>query len=199
MISKALALAALGWHVFPTRRRKPAVKEWPDRATIEPVQLREWWGRWPDADPAIHCGASGLVVLDIDGKPGWTSMAALEERHGGPLPPTLKVRTGRPLGEHWYYRRPDRPCGNGAAIHGLEGLDVRGDRGFVFAPGALHRDHAGETTGATYTLVVRPECPLGVLKDLVAFLPLAPDCICLDGSEAPARHDDTPADLFEVT
>lgn len=198
MLDAALALAAIGWHVLPTRRRKPTISDWPNRATAEPVQLREWWARWPDADPAVHAGGSGLVVLDIDGLPGWRSMPRLEELHGGPLPPTLKVRTGR--GEHWYYRHPGRPSGNATALHGLEGIDIRADRGFVFAPGARHRDKQGNETGRTYTLVVRPRCPMGALKASVSIIPLAPACLLLDPDTRQGRHDKAAgafADVFD--
>jgi len=196
MSAAAIALSSLGWKVFPTLRRKPVVKDWPGLATTDHEQLCAWWERWPDADPAVHAGASGLVVLDIDGAEGWASMPELERINGAWLEPTLKVQTGR--GEHWYYRRPDRPCGNGTAIHGLAGLDVRADRGFVFAPGARHRSKAGDTTGHTYQFIVRPRCPLGVLRHLANSLPIAPACICLDADSRPGRKDDAKGAFADV-
>src|SRR5690606_23609481 len=57
------------------------------------------------------------------------------------LPPTpMATRTAR--GEHRYYRHPGTPVRNRARIAtGDPGilLDVRGDGGFVVAPGSLHQ------------------------------------------------------------
>ena len=39
---------------------------WPQRATCDLDTVRDWWRRWPDAGIAMHVGASGLLVVDVD-------------------------------------------------------------------------------------------------------------------------------------
>jgi len=182
MLDAALRLAALGWRVHPCepRGKRPLLPRWPERATDDPEALRSWWTRWPDANPAVATGeGSGLVVLDIDGDEGWRSMERLEELHGGALPPTLKVATSR--GEHWYFRHPGGHVGNGTAIHGFDGLDVRADGGYVLGAGSVH------PSGHVYEFVVEPNCPLGVLRELVSKLPEAPAVLCGTRTTSRAR------------
>ncbi|MBS2536593.1 bifunctional DNA primase/polymerase [Catenulispora sp. NF23] len=97
----ALALAELGWHVFPlspstkgplanckrcdTKVRTPhpiencsciADGRWCHgvrAATTNPARITAWWRRAPHAVPGIAAGPSGLVLIDID-------------THGEPLP-----------------------------------------------------------------------------------------------------------------
>ena len=133
----ALALADLGWRVHPLepRGKRPLLTAWPERATVDAGVIREWWAEHPDANVGIATGVgSGLVVLDVDGEDGYASLARILS----PLPPTLKVRTGR--GEHWYYRHPGGHVANAAAIEGRAGLDRRGDGGYVVGPGSVHPD-----------------------------------------------------------
>jgi len=69
----ALAYASLGWPVFPVRplQKIPQIKSWPEKATTDPEQIREWWKRFPKANIGIVTGRrSGLVVVDIDPKNG---------------------------------------------------------------------------------------------------------------------------------
>jgi hypothetical protein len=69
-LTRALALARLGWHVFPVRMpdKRPLVK-WHGEATTEAEVIAGWWGiDFPDAAIGIHTGKSDLVVVDIDEK-----------------------------------------------------------------------------------------------------------------------------------
>ena len=73
----ALAAASKGYFVFPCtpRDKLPRVPKseggrgFKD-ATRDEGKILRWWDRWPDANIGIACGASGLVVLDIDSKHG---------------------------------------------------------------------------------------------------------------------------------
>lgn len=104
-----------------------------DRATIE-----RWWKRWPDANVAIVTGAgSGLVVLDVDGYHGGDdTLAELVDEHG-PLPSTLQVVTGGD-GMHYFFAHPGEEIRNTAGRKLGQGLDVRGDGGYVVAAPSLH-------------------------------------------------------------
>ncbi|MEU5215966.1 bifunctional DNA primase/polymerase [Streptomyces sp. NPDC020807] len=150
-VTDALALAALGWHVFPLRveDKRPAVSAWPTRATTDPERITRAWSHGPYG-VGIACGPSGLVVVDLDVAKGdqppaeWALpgvvdgrdvFAALCERHGEVLPfgrsPVALTGSG---GLHLYYRAPaDREVRNSAGRIGWK-IDVRAVGGYVVAP-----------------------------------------------------------------
>lgn len=115
-------------------------------ATVDPLSIRRWWGRWPDANVAVRTGAvSGLVVLDVD--PGHGGDATLEEllAQHGPLPPGVVVATGSG-GRHFYFAHPGGTVRNDAGRRLGRGLDIRGDGGYVIAPPSRH------ASGGSYVL-----------------------------------------------
>lgn len=123
-------LARLGFSTFPVERggKRPLMKwerfqsERPDPATLEQWAQRE-------TNIGIATGAvSGLLVLDLD------SDAAVAEAIALGLPDTLTVRTGKGL--HAYFKHPGGKVGNRAGLK--PGWDIRGDGGYVVAPGSLH-------------------------------------------------------------
>ena len=67
LLRAALAAADRGWPVFPLTPygKRPAVKAWPQVATLDPDQLTAWWHRAP-YNIGIACGPAGLLVLDLD-------------------------------------------------------------------------------------------------------------------------------------
>ncbi len=102
--------------------------------------VRSWWARWPDANIGMATGAlSGLVVLDSDGFDAYTAVLS----RGG-VEPTPTVTTGKSNGFHWYLKHPGELVRNFAGDRGVEGLDFRGDGGYVVLPPSLHQ------TGAFY-------------------------------------------------
>lgn len=152
MLTAALQYAAEGLRVFPlqTRGKRPRIKRWQEEATADPDRIREWWGRWPEANIGIVAG-DGLAVVDVDtgGQSVREALVRLlgEER----LPATRIVRTGSG-GIHLYFRDdPDAPLPQTAGALG-DGVDTRAaGRGYVVAPPSLHpsgepyrvlRDHA---------------------------------------------------------
>ena len=137
-VSAALALAAQGIAVFPVGPdKRPLVKGWQDKATTDPDQIKAWWRDRPDAMPAIPTGKrNGFAVLDVDrknGKDGLAELAALG-LDVETLSDTQVATAGD--GRHIYLEWPEG-MGNSAA--GLPpGLDVRGEGGYVVAPGAVN-------------------------------------------------------------
>ncbi|MFB7797236.1 bifunctional DNA primase/polymerase [Isoptericola sp. NPDC056134] len=139
--------------VFPVRRspnkerdKTPLVK-WRD----ESRPRAEWDGQWPDGtNAAIDCGKSGLVVLDED-EPGAV------RRWLGYEPETFTVRTGRNEGgRHLYFLAPARRSVRNSGKDSIPGLEVRGDGGYVVAPGSVHG-----VTGRSYEVIHdRPIAPL---------------------------------------
>lgn len=131
----ALDHAAKGFHIFPVRPngKKPAIEDWPAKATVDLETIEEWWRRRPEAN--IGIATADLLVVDIDDKAdrcGSLSWLELGLEHGG-APDTLTARTASG-GRHLFFR-PPWPVPNSAGRLG-EGLDVRGDGGYVVAPGS---------------------------------------------------------------
>jgi hypothetical protein len=132
------------WAVFPCAPDKAPRPELGKGglhlATFSADQIREWWTRWPDASIGINCGASGLIVIDVDGPEGVKAFPALG------LPDTLQVTTGRDGGgTHHYYYAP-AGCALGSMKLMPEGeLEVKAIGGYVIAPPSRH------STGRVYT------------------------------------------------
>ena len=120
-------------------------------ASKDPAVIHKWWSNWPEANIGLACGAeSNVVVIDIDGRHN----PALDDyeagRPGGPLPATLKAKTGGG-GQHLFFTYPTQPVPN--RVRWLEGVDVRSDGGYVIlAPGS-------HISGSQYTWV-DPQQPM---------------------------------------
>jgi hypothetical protein len=146
----ALALATAGIPVFPailTMRadggcdKRPAIKDWQNKASVNAAQIETWWQAYPDAAPGIELGRSGLVVLDGDRHHGSPDgVAALDAVLGAdaPVHPVSLTAGG---GVHRIFRQPasGEPLGN-AKGDLPAGIDVRGRGGWIVAPGAVRPD-----------------------------------------------------------
>ena len=137
ILSAALQYATIGLPVIPVRGKKPFLKDWPDLATTDPMQIEKWFGNDPGLNVSIVTGGD-FFVIDIDGKKGIANLAELQKEHGE-LPRTVRARTGGG-GEHWFFLvPPDRTIGNRTEVQGLK-IDVRGEKGQVVAPPSLHEN-----------------------------------------------------------
>ena len=139
-VEAALEHAAAGRPVFPCdARKRPLVKDWPNQATADPAQITAWWAQWPDAYIGMPTGPlSGIVVLDIDvkgGHDGEGSLTALLRQHGGAVPETVEVLTPSG-GRHVWFQYPRNSRIRNSAGKLGDGLDVRGDGGYVVLPGS---------------------------------------------------------------
>jgi hypothetical protein len=151
LLECALQYAGRKWHVFPLHSlqagrcscgqdcgrnacKHPRVKSGFKAATTDARQIEAWWRKWPNANIGIATGAvSRIVVIDIDGAEGAATLKTLVEQHGA-LPRTAIVKTTRGL--HIYFAMPSG-CGP-IPCSARNGLDVRGDGGFVVAPPSRH-------------------------------------------------------------
>jgi len=144
----ALELARAGLHVFPVRGAGPDAKKpcpsvrWGDDATTDAAAIDGWWRRWPDAMPAIHLGRSGLLVVDLDRHDGGADgLEAWAEVSGETDAPAVDTPSG---GRHIYFRQPEgRAHGNREGALKGRGINIRGNGGYVVAPGALRSDGEG--------------------------------------------------------
>ena len=137
----------LGFSIIPIKEgsKKPAVT-WrayqARRATRE--DLDGWFGNGRPFNIGIVTGdVSGVIVIDCD-----SPEAVAWAEANLPLTPMM-TRTAR--GQHRFYRHPGRPVRSRARIEtGDERIkiDVRGDGGYVVAPGSVHETgHVYEMKG----------------------------------------------------
>ncbi len=168
ILKAALKYAEMGLAVIPVNpKNKHPYKgtNGSKDASTDPEIIKQWWFKHPFADVAIVTGqASGLVVIDEDydeekGKDGIHEVHKWESENGE-LPPTWTALTGRG-GYHLYYRIKDNDLlKNRAGI--LDGVDVRGEGGYVIAPPSLHPN------GKRYEWEYAPEdCELAEADEIV--------------------------------
>lgn len=149
----ALDLARRGFRVFPLATavngvcscgkgaacknagKHPLITGWVKDATTDEAQIRRWWHHWGTANIGLATGSeSGVVVLDVDPEHGGeASLLALP-----PLPETVESLTGGG-GRHLLFRHPGVEIRNKQSWAEYPGLDVRGDGGYIVAPGSVHR------------------------------------------------------------
>ncbi|MCA1365829.1 DUF3631 domain-containing protein [Bradyrhizobium sp. BRP14] len=139
----ALSYVRAGFRIFPAGTdKKPLVRAWQTKATLDPDAVRTWWSKWPDAMVALPTGADNdLYVVDLDRKPWCDGVAIYDlfqsDDDGAPL-----VRTASG-GVHRYYKfnsslRPDLgklDLGNTASKI-APCVDTRGQGGYVIAAGS---------------------------------------------------------------
>jgi len=168
----AQRLARSGWLVLPCHSpagagcscghtdcsspgKHPRTRRGLHGASSDPDRVAVWWRRWPDANVGVRTGAvSGLVVVDID--PAHGGLESIRRLHAeAALPEGLRVRTGSG-GWHLYFAHPGFEVRNSAGTVLGNGVDVRGDGGYVIAPPSRH------ITGGVYSWVgpwVIPDLP----------------------------------------
>lgn len=152
MVNYALEYATRGWHVIPlhtpdgdencschtdcgkSNGKHPRTMKGLKDATTDEETIRRWWSMWPDANIGIRTGAeSDITVLDVDPRNGGNKSLAAMELENGKLPETLMSSTGGD-GRHFLFIRPEAKLNKEAG----EGLDIKGDGGYIVAPPSLH-------------------------------------------------------------
>lgn len=145
----ALDCAAWGFSVFPIieRGKRPAINGWQTEATQNTEKIELWWSENPRYNIGVACGAAsgGLVVIDLDidsekGKDGTKRFSEWLRAQGqsGRID-TAIVCTGRG-GKHLYYRDTQHTYRNATDLFkDGSGVDIRGEGGYVVAPGSIHQ------------------------------------------------------------
>ncbi|MDZ8200631.1 bifunctional DNA primase/polymerase [Microbacterium sp. SSW1-59] len=132
-LETALSLAAAGWYVFPLTPSGKFLEGfgWDRGASRSPKQIEEWWADDPRLSIGVHCGRSGLVVVDLDKKNGKDGLASLTAA-GVALPRTFNYTSRGGKGTHHIFRAPkgvqltiDRD------LRGMPGVDIRSGIGMV--------------------------------------------------------------------
>lgn len=103
-------------------------------ATVDAEQVAAWWRAHPDANIGIVTGTvSGLLVVDCDPRNGGPEDRGELVQQFGPMPDTAEVLTGGG-GRHIYFRY----AGGRVPQTLAEGVDLKGDGGYVVAAPSLH-------------------------------------------------------------
>jgi hypothetical protein len=157
LLEGALLAADMGIRVFPlwgivesrcecgeqecgSPGKHPVKTDWQTRATTSREQIERWWTAQPNRNVGGRTGAcSGVWVLDVDPRHGGDESLRGVSRQHGVLLSSVESLTGGG-GRHllWKHPGPEReiPCDNDGKL--ADGLDVKGDGGYVVLPPSLH-------------------------------------------------------------
>jgi P4 family phage/plasmid primase-like protien len=119
--------------------KHPRTKNGVHDATTDSIQIKKWWGKWPNANIGIAAGkVSDIIVIDIDPRHKGTKTLKMLEAKFGPLPSTMTSHTGGG-GEHRYFKYPsfDVKSDTAGKVFG-PGVDLISDDSIVVAPKSRH-------------------------------------------------------------
>jgi len=131
----------LGFSIIPSKGNKKPYVKWADfqNKRAETDQLKEWWDRWPAANPAVVTGAiSKVTVVDCDSQTGKEALSQY-------LPESMETPIAKtPKGWHFFFQYQEG-ISNGVRV--LTDCDVRNDGGYIILPPSRNEN------GGTYTWI----------------------------------------------
>lgn len=148
--------ARRGFRVLPLRGKEAFLKRWPDLATTDERQIREWAAKFPHHNCGV-AGGSDVIILDSD------RVSRLRELCGECWAEwfhTYSVSSGRPDRAHFYFLSTPEVLEFGNRKHeepGIKGniFEVKGKGAQATAEGSVHPD-TGETYYITQDLPLIP-------------------------------------------
>jgi len=126
LITQCMRGIVRDWVFIPLRANSkiPAEKKWEQRTSTTEAEIRRWVT--DGLNVGLSCGASGLVVVDID-------HGADVSMHD--LPDTVEVITPH-AGRHLYYLAPEDVVIGNSVSNIVQYVDIRGAKGQVVFPGS---------------------------------------------------------------
>lgn len=180
----ALDCAGRGWSVVPVRGKNPGGyvgAGWQHKATTDPVMIRAWWRRWPEANVGVVVGET-FLGLDVDHRNGDDDRLHDLEGSLGPLPRTPSYTTSD--GWRSLFKHP-----GGELRHDIDDVEVKHGSQMIVMPRSVHPDgsiYEWDDHPAEVELAPLPEAYLDLLRSVPALV------------RAPAvEHHDDP--LREIT
>jgi Bifunctional DNA primase/polymerase, N-terminal/AAA domain/Primase C terminal 1 (PriCT-1) len=159
-------LASEGRRLFPvhSRGKTPLLKEWQHRASAKVDQLTAWHQHYRGCNWGMATGPmSGTWILDLDGEQASRFFLDLKANSGDDRwTNTRAVKTAK--GRHVWFKYPAVPIGNSVGQIS-QGVDVRGDGGFVVIPPSEHESgvHYSWLTPADAPVLPAPDVLLNLL------------------------------------
>jgi hypothetical protein len=149
---------SIGWKVFPLQ---PGSKRPFDGsrgvidATDDALAIDVWHARAPDSNIAVACGASGLMVVDLDPRNHCWQTLARWEADRKVLPMTVHART-RSGGLHLYFSLA-APLPEGWRRKLPGGVDIQvGNKYVVAPPSIIAADKVDDGLAGAYTWLRNP-------------------------------------------
>lgn len=131
-VTHALNLAAAGLAVLPALAdKRPAPGYGVTSATTDPQAIADAFITTGAPLVGVACGASGIVVVDIDRHPGAPDGLASVAEAGVELPATWVHTSMSGTGLHAVYAAPGEPV---SAAKPLPGVDLKAGNGYVVWP-----------------------------------------------------------------
>jgi hypothetical protein len=191
LLQAAMMLADMGYRVFPCKpgEKTPATPHGCLDATSDIDQIAEWWTKTPDAN--IGLSTDGLFVVDVDPlKDGQKNTFADDlDRLSDLLEAGCGSSTPRG-GQHFWFRQSATQDLRNTAGQIAEGVDTRGNGGYVLVPPSIINGHPYRWMSG-YELDVPserlPPVPLWILEAL-SDRPKADPQFVDDGQEIPEGH-----------
>ena len=158
----------------PVVGKKPLLKDWPNAASADRAQWRQWLQQYPRAGLAAITGrAGGIIVIDVDARgeehdaDGIAALEGLKSRLGA-LPKTVESRTPSG-GSHYFFRWPAGLVARIPSRPLRPGVDIRADGAMVAIPTGKR------TPGRTWVLDPREQAIAALpARWLGAVLPSTP-------------------------
>jgi hypothetical protein len=158
----ALRNAARGFRVIPLRGKEAFLRGWPQLATTDENQIREWAAQFPE----YNCGVAGgpdITIVDSD------RISRLKELCGENWSEwfsTYSVSSGRPDRAHFYFRTIPEVLEFGNKRHKEPGIDgnlyeVKTQGAQVTAEGSTHPDTGGVNSHSRLALA---HIPAGIAR-----------------------------------
>jgi hypothetical protein len=158
-LTAALAYAKAGWYVLPVKRgtKHPGSvvgEHWQDKSSRDPkVITARFAGTGTDHGIAIHCGRSGLVVIDVD----HPELVPVQWRQHLNTAPYQSSRPDTAHRGHYIFAMPaERSIGN----PDFDGGEIRGLNGVIIVAPSVHKN------GGEYRWIRTG--PVPVLPDVIA-------------------------------
>lgn len=134
--------------------KHPIFNKWQNIVENDQKTIDAWFGKYPEANLGAITGRnSGIIVLDIDPKNGGDESFARMLNDNDEIPETPTVITGSG-GRHFYFKHPGGVIHNRTRFDQYDGIDIRGDGGFVVAP------HSRHLSGSNYEWEVPLDFPM---------------------------------------
>lgn len=150
----AFKLAEAGFWVFPCRSedytftndegqeitlkaKSPYTTNGLKDSSNDPFYVKDWFEKYPKALIGIHCGPSGIIVLDIDHKEDGNGNITVDgqeelDRSWLEVPSSFEYPSLSGKGRHIMYRAPEGLNINGTGRYrGMKGVDRRAGESYV--------------------------------------------------------------------